>query len=137
MKQKVLAYITKNKRLLVFRHTQFPEAGIQVPAGSVEPGEALDRAVLREAEEESGLKSLYIIAYLGAEIIKWEGISIQRHYFHLGLEGTTPDSWLSYENEPSDGSPGPIEFECYWVRLGEVPELAGGQEARLKNLRAE
>ena len=42
MKQKVLAYIIQDDRLLVFRHTQFPEAGIQVPGGTVEQGEAID-----------------------------------------------------------------------------------------------
>ena len=62
---KVIAYITDGDRLLVFRHTDFPEAGIQVPAGTVEEGEALDLAVLREAEEETGLAGLEIRSYLG------------------------------------------------------------------------
>ena len=30
--QKAYAYITHRQRLLVFRHTDYPEAGIQVPA---------------------------------------------------------------------------------------------------------
>ena len=43
---KVFAYITNQNRLLVFRHMDFPEAGIQVPAGTFMTGEELITAVL-------------------------------------------------------------------------------------------
>jgi len=49
--QKVLAYVTWGDKLLVFSHPDFPEAGIQVPAGTIEPGEEPEAAVLREAFE--------------------------------------------------------------------------------------
>jgi hypothetical protein len=46
-----------------------------------------------------------------------------------------PERWLHYELTPSDGSPGPIEFEFYWVRFpGEVPELVGDQGILLHKL---
>jgi hypothetical protein len=35
IRQKAFAYITHQKRLLVFRHVDVPEAGIQVPAGTM------------------------------------------------------------------------------------------------------
>jgi hypothetical protein len=36
---------------------------------------------------------------------------------------------------PSDGSPGPITFEFFWVKLpDEVPALAPGHEAMLPKL---
>jgi hypothetical protein len=35
MIDKVIAYITHGDRLPVFSHTQYPEAGIQAPAGTV------------------------------------------------------------------------------------------------------
>ncbi len=41
--KKVFAYITRGDKLLVFRHADFPEAGIQVPAGTAKEGEGLDR----------------------------------------------------------------------------------------------
>ena len=44
--KKVFAYITNQNRLLVFRHLDFPEAGIQVPAGTVMANEDLVTAVL-------------------------------------------------------------------------------------------
>ncbi|WP_280183591.1 NUDIX domain-containing protein [Nocardia cyriacigeorgica] len=37
-----------------------PEAGTQIPAGGVHPGEALDTAVLREVAEETGLTNVSI-----------------------------------------------------------------------------
>ena len=62
---KVGAYITSGSRLLVFRHVDFPEAGVQAPAGTVDPGEAPDDAVLREAQEETDLCGLTIRSYQG------------------------------------------------------------------------
>jgi 8-oxo-dGTP pyrophosphatase MutT (NUDIX family) len=53
---KVFAYTTNQNRLLVFRHRDFPKAGIQVPAGTVQINEELPAAVLREAYEETGLQ---------------------------------------------------------------------------------
>ena len=45
LKQKALVYITWGDKLLVFSHPDFPEAGIQVPAGTIEPGEEPGAAV--------------------------------------------------------------------------------------------
>ena len=42
----------RGSELLVFRH---PLAGVQLPKGTVEPGEAYAAAALRELHEESGL----------------------------------------------------------------------------------
>lgn len=62
--EKVTAFITRGRDLLLFEH---PNAGIQIPAGTVEDGEPLEQAALREAAEESGLppESLRVAAYLG------------------------------------------------------------------------
>lgn len=62
---KVTTYITCDEKLLVFRHVDHPEAGIQVPAGTAEHDEDLELAALREAEEESGLSGFVVNGYLG------------------------------------------------------------------------
>jgi len=62
---KVLAYITHANRLLVFSHPHSPEAGIQVPAGTLKDGERPEDAVLREAHEETGLTHLELAGFLG------------------------------------------------------------------------
>jgi ADP-ribose pyrophosphatase YjhB (NUDIX family) len=136
---KVIAYVTHGDRLLVFRHTEHPEAGIQVPGGTVHEGEPLEQAVLREAHEETGLVDLQVCAYLGLQELDrshWglDGVE-RRHYFHLAVAGQVPDRWLHCERDPSDGSSAPIEFELYWVRFpDEVPFLSGGQGTLLKEL---
>jgi 8-oxo-dGTP pyrophosphatase MutT (NUDIX family) len=65
---KVTAYITQGQgelsRLLIFRH---PNAGLQLPAGTVEVGESVEAAAHREALEETGLAGLRLIRYLGAQ----------------------------------------------------------------------
>ncbi len=132
LSETVVAYITDGGKLLVFRHTRYPEAGIQVPAGTVEEGESLADAVLREAHEETGLDSLEIRSYLGVReydlsALGQSGVQ-RRHYFHLVLGGEAPVRWRHYERHPSDGTTEPIEFEFSWVKFpGEVPELAGSQ----------
>ena len=64
--QKVTAFIVRErkgmKELLVFKH---PTAGVQIPAGTVEAGEAIETAVKREVYEETGLQFVEIENYLG------------------------------------------------------------------------
>jgi len=139
--EKVIAYITDGDRLLVFSHPHHLEAGVQVPAGTVEEGESLKDAVLREAREETGLDDLEIRSYLGVreyDLSAYGRSEVQRrHFFHLASCGKAPTRWRHYEKYPSDGSPGPIEFELFWVRFpGEVPELVAGQGALLSRLRS-
>jgi 8-oxo-dGTP pyrophosphatase MutT (NUDIX family) len=140
IRQKVACYITQGDRLLVFDHTQFPEAGTQIPAGTLEPGEDPAIGALREAREESGLQDLVVQSYLGTkeyDLTPFGREEIhQRHYFHLECLEKTSERWLSYEEEPSDGSPGPIEFEFYWVRYpNNVPALSGWLDDYLNRLK--
>ena len=65
--EKVYTYITQGKRLLVFRHVDFPAAGIQIPGGTIEYGESPEAAALREAGEETGLQDLVVNGYLGRD----------------------------------------------------------------------
>ena len=64
--EKVTAFITRErngvKEVLLFQH---PNAGIQIPAGTVDPGEAFAEAVIREGYEETGLEALQLVQYLG------------------------------------------------------------------------
>ena len=129
---KVAAYITCENQLLVFSHVDFPEAGIQIPAGTVGEGENLDEAILREAYEETGLDNLQIESYLGTHVydmrpIDGRDVDIHRHYYHLSIPGPVKDSkWQHLENDPSDGTTEPILFELYWVNIpDEIPELSG------------
>ncbi|MCY4107452.1 MAG: NUDIX domain-containing protein [Chloroflexi bacterium] len=129
--EKVVAYVTKGTHLLVFRHVDF-DAGIQVPAGTLEPGESPRDGVLREAEEETGLDGLEVRRFLGARDYEMSPYGLaevhRRYYFHLECKGDAPSTWRHFESHPSGCPSERIEFELYWVRLPDgVPELAGCQ----------
>lgn len=64
---KVYAYITRADKLLVFKHMDFPESGIQIPGGTMESGGKPAMAVMREAEEETGLRGLVLKKFLGKD----------------------------------------------------------------------
>ncbi len=63
---KVTAFIVGDgpagRELLILQH---PHAGLQLPAGTVEPGETPVDGALREAQEESGLTALQVVRELG------------------------------------------------------------------------
>ena len=126
--EKVVAYIMSGSRLLVFRHVDFPEAGVQAPAGTVDPGEAPDDAVLREAQEETGLSGLTIRSYLGTRDYDdptVEAVVHRRYYYHLDYAGVAPSIWRHFEEHPSGGVSEPPEFELFWVKYpDDVPEIA-------------
>jgi 8-oxo-dGTP diphosphatase len=141
VRHKVFAYITHGDRLLLLAHPQAPEAGIQVPAGTLEPGESPEAGALREAWEETGLPDLTLVRFLGEQRRDMRDFDIaavhQRYFFHLRCGGDPPARWRHWEAAPSDGSAGPIEFELYWARLaGEIPPLMADHDWALPQLRA-
>ena len=54
--ERVIVYIVRGDRLVVFVHEDdedpLLESGLQVPGGTIEPGETPAEAALREAREE-------------------------------------------------------------------------------------
>lgn len=137
--RKAFAYITHGDRLLVFRHVEVPEAGIQVPAGTMKDGEDPAAAVLREAWEETGLTGLVMTGFLGEERRDRSDVGLDeihhRFFYHLRYPDDPPETWRHAEEDPSDGSPGPIWFEFSWARLpDEIPTLHDGHEAFLPQL---
>ncbi|MGW0998320.1 NUDIX hydrolase [Streptomyces sp. NPDC002523] len=136
-KDKVLCYVVRDGKLLVFRHTDYnyEEVGIQVPAGSIREGEALETAALREAREETGLQDFKIVRKLGEteyDISPYRFEIQRRHVFRLELTEPTPERWMSQEDH--DGEQEPTQFECFWVPLEAAHILQSGQGALLGRL---
>ncbi|MFI6758829.1 NUDIX domain-containing protein [Micromonospora sp. NPDC050417] len=137
VEDKVLCYIVRDGRLLVFRHIDFSyeEVGIQVPAGTIRYGEAPEDAALREAREETGLKHFKIVRKLGEveyDITPYRFEIQHRHVFHLQCAQPTPPRWLSQEDH--DGEQEPTRFECFWLPLEAAHILQSGQGALLGRL---
>ncbi len=97
---KVYAYITRADKLLVFKHVDFPEAGIQIPGGTMEAWETPEMAVMREAEEETGLRGIVLKKYLGKDEYRDSPVnpseSKSRHLIHLLSPQDVSDTWRPY-----------------------------------------
>lgn len=131
--EKVVCYVVREGQLLVFRHLDHPieQAGIQVPAGTVEPGEEAADAALREASEESGLTGLRLVAELGEDdydIWPVRDEVLHRRYFLLSAEGEIDLAarWEHADPDPTGGGPTP-RWECFWIPLFWGHGLSGGQ----------
>ena len=137
VKDKVLVYVVRDSRLLVFRHTDYSyeEVGIQVPAGTIRTGESPESAALREASEETGLTQFKIARKLGQveyDISPYRFEIQRRHVFHLDLLEEAPERWASQEDH--DGQCEPTHFECFWIPLEAAHILQAGQGALLGRL---
>ncbi|HTK08025.1 MAG TPA: NUDIX domain-containing protein [Ktedonobacteraceae bacterium] len=140
IKHKVFAYITQHKHLLVFRHPDFPEAGIQVPAGTIEAHERAEDAVLREAFEETGLTYLTLDCFLGEQERDMSDFGRDeihhRSFYHLRYHGQPLTTWLHEERfAVDDPEQKPVLFEFFWAPLPHaVPPLIADHGIMLHRL---
>ena len=129
--RKVLAYITSNDKLLVFTQPESPEAGIQVPAGTIEPDESPESAVIREIYEESGLTDVRLISKLGKyyyDMSLYREEVQERHVFHLEIVSSVQSKWRHYEtNGLATITESGIAFDFFWVKLSDPISLMAGQ----------
>ncbi|WP_396906972.1 NUDIX domain-containing protein [Mycolicibacterium phlei] len=133
--RKVVGYVVQDEQLLVFAHDDVPleVAGIQVPAGSVEPGEEPADAVVREVAEETGI-DVRVVASLGTgEFDVWPSKPEvhERHFFQLEpIQPVRDVRWAAGEDRPSDGG-GAQSWTCFWIPLTQGHVLCAGFSARL------
>jgi ADP-ribose pyrophosphatase YjhB (NUDIX family) len=134
MKRKVLAYITRKEKesmqLLVFRHVHYPQAGLQVPAGTVDAGEDLLSALWREIDEESGLTPIQLVLvaqvatapFYFAERDEWQ----ERSFFHLRARDALPDRWLQVVKAGEEDKG--MHFSYAWLPLAEAATTLSGNQ---------
>lgn len=94
-REKALVYLTRGQDLLVLEHSaDYPDAGVQVPAGGVDPGESPEAAATRELFEETGLTAQLPPVYLQS---RWwpdsNAPSRIRHYYWIEAPAETPTTW--------------------------------------------
>lgn len=124
-----MAYVTRErdgrKELLVFDQPASPEAGTQVPAGRVDPGEALDQAVLRELYEESGIDRAEVIRELTVLGDWMDASPYEEHAFELHLHGDAPDSWDHVVL--GDGEDAGMVFSYRWLPIDSDVKVWSGR----------
>lgn len=139
-KRKVLAYVTKGEspdlELLVFEHKHIPEAGLQVPAGTVEETEMLQDALYREIFEETGIgrEDLSFIGQIHTYTYYLDGkiIAHERNIFHLAYVGEQSE-WEHVV--VSDGEDNGMTFQYRFEPLRTLPKLAGDQDVAVELLK--
>lgn len=131
MVRKVAAYVyrpgaDKSGRLLVFTHRDYPEAGVQVPTGTVEPNEETADAVLREVAEESGLTTCRIVRRLGAHWFSRpaDNQTGEREFFLLSAPAETAEAWQ--HRVDAAGQDQDMVFAYFWASADKNLRLAGG-----------
>jgi 8-oxo-dGTP pyrophosphatase MutT (NUDIX family) len=132
LRQKVQCYITREHtgsvQVLVFEHLDFPSAGIQVPAGSIEAGETPEQAALREAWEESGIRELRVKHSVGS--FHWRhaerGENHERHVFHLVTSQSLPERWVHTVSAGLEDKG--LCFEFYWLDKTEAVRVLSGNQ---------
>ena len=138
-KRKVLAYITRgqkpNLELLVFEHKNHPEAGLQVPGGSIEEDEMIIDALYREIFEETGImkKDVSLIGQIHTYYFYPNGkdTAYERNFFHLNYEAQQ-QTWD--HRVISDGLDNGLIFQFRWEPLEQLPKLAGEQDKAVELL---
>lgn len=127
--EKVVAYIVSSdsQKVLVFEHDKkWSEAGVQVPAGTVDANEEVESAALREAEEECGLRDLSIVCKLD-DYLMYRNTHTQfnrRHVYLMRSDSAEGKEWT--HSVQGDGVDKGMNFHFYWLPLKEARyKLAG------------
>jgi len=112
-KQKSFSYIIRASRagpqLLVFDSLEEP--GLEVPKGSVQPGETPAQAAVREVGEESGLTGLILIRELGVTLWQDE----EQHFYLFKTDQALPDRF-EHVVTGQDGDRG-MRYQYRWLEI--------------------
>ncbi|WP_210471498.1 NUDIX domain-containing protein [Sporosarcina sp. 6E9] len=139
-RRQVLAYITRgeepNWEILVFKQKDNPDAGIQVPGGTIESDEFIIDALYREIEEETGITRENL--ELKGKVIKnkyfpeHKNKIYERTIFHLSYIGDNDEKWeyIVKGNGRDEG----MTFCHRFVPVDQIPELAGNQDEAINFL---
>ncbi|KAA3605249.1 MAG: NUDIX domain-containing protein [Calditrichaeota bacterium] len=103
--------------ILAFKH---PIAGNQIPKGTVEPNEEIEKATLRELKEESGISEARIENFIGKfdRVVENEDGNLEHHEWHLfdvRAENNLPKNW-NHNAEGSSEENG-LVFHFFWQEL--------------------
>ncbi len=127
---KVVCYGIVEGKVLVFRHRDVPEAGLQVPAGTVEPNEEPRAAAIREASEETG-KVFEVVEKIGELDLAFDEPPRRelhhRQFFAMRALEPLPERWLQFAE-------GHCWFEFEWMPVAQAVSALSYEQGALLDL---
>jgi 8-oxo-dGTP pyrophosphatase MutT (NUDIX family) len=119
IRRRVAVYVERESDLLVFEHRDHPEAGRQIPAGGLEPGEPPEAGALREVFEETGLRLSAAPSLLGThDHPDGLGRPSRTYFFKVYAPPDAPDAWE--HRVTGEGDDNDLVFLC---RFDPAPTL--------------
>ena len=116
VRRRAVVYATRDREgrpeLLTIEALEYPEEGIQVPAGRIEHDESLEVGLLRELAEETGVSRARIVRELPDFECNYRTFS-PNHAFHVTVEEETPDDWE--HRVIGQGVDAGLTHHCRWV----------------------
>jgi 8-oxo-dGTP pyrophosphatase MutT (NUDIX family) len=133
--RKAYGYVTRIKdgkiQVLVFQHP-ITEAGIQIPKGTVNAEEETYNAVIREIEEETGLKNFEVQNLIAEDFWENDDGEIHNRFFYKINVSNVPDEW---DFEPTGGGDEEgLKFHYFWISLKDEVELIRGHGDYLNHI---
>lgn len=114
--KKACAYITRNNsELLVFEGPRHD--GLQIPKGTIEPGESPVEAVYRETAEESGLAAVTQFRHLVTDVWTRRESPPKRYvrnFYHAPVYESR-DAWT--HTVTGTGAERGMEYDFFWVDI--------------------
>ncbi len=110
-------------QVLVFKHP-ITEAGIQIPKGTVEPGEDTLTAVIREIKEETGIENFKIEHLIAVDYWENDNGEIHNRYFYKISVPEASDEW-DYRPTGGEGEEGLI-FHFFWISSIDEVDIVPG-----------
>lgn len=134
-RRRVVAYVTRDRggrrELLVFEDPEHPHMGVQVPAGRLDAGEALEAGLRRELEEEAGLTNVLTVRELPGFEDHYRN-RYENHGFQVVLDGDAPDQWEHVVL--GDGDDAGLTFRFRWLPIAPGLRLFDRPHPRLTEL---
>ncbi|OXS59576.1 8-oxo-dGTP pyrophosphatase MutT (NUDIX family) [Bacillus sp. V-88] len=126
--KKAYAYVTRVRdgrlQVLVFQHKDIPEAGIQIPKGTVKEEEDTYSAVIREVKEETGIQKFEVEKLISADFWRNDDGAMHNRYFYKIVCNEKADAW-EY-NPTGGGEEDGLTFQFFFISSDEEVELIRG-----------
>ncbi|TQR17704.1 NUDIX hydrolase [Psychrobacillus vulpis] len=125
--KKAYGYVTRIRegktQVLVFRHSN-AEAGIQIPKGTVKPKEDTYNAVIREIEEETGLRNFKVENLIAEDFWENDDGAIHNRFFYKITVSSIEDEWDYHPT--GGGDEDGLTFHYFWISSIDDVELIRG-----------